>query len=133
MFSSRISALEIKNPVFPTRTAAHWHESNGRRARRVRVVPAAGVTTTQEKFETGRVVCQKCFDKQHVAAVGKLEAMGYTFAAGDWMQPANDAAAVVAPVITDALHALLVVRADELMSCPEVRLERASCKPSPMR
>ena len=57
-------------------------------------------------------------DRQRVAAVRKLEAMGYTFAAGDWMQPANDAAAVV-PVITDALHALLVARADELMGCPE--------------
>jgi hypothetical protein len=33
--------------------------------------------------------------------------MGYTFAAGDWMQPANDTAA---PAITDALHALLVKR-----------------------
>ena len=31
--------------------------------------------------------------------------------AGDWMQPANDAAAVV-PAITDALDALLVKRAD---------------------
>ena len=28
--------------------------------------------------------------------------MGYTFAAGDWMQPPNDAAV---PAITDALHA----------------------------
>ena len=44
--------------------------------------------------------------------------MGYTFAAGDWMQPANDAPAV-APAITDTLHALLVARADELMSCTE--------------
>ena len=31
--------------------------------------------------------------------------MGYTFTAGDWMQLANDASAVV-PAITDALHAL---------------------------
>jgi len=52
-------------------------------------------------------------DRQRVAAVRKLEAMGYTLAAGDWMQPANDAAAVV-PAITDALHALLVARADVL-------------------
>jgi hypothetical protein len=51
-------------------------------------------------------------DRLRVAAVRKLEAMGYTFAAGDWMQPANDAAAVV-PAITDALHALLVKRAEE--------------------
>jgi hypothetical protein len=57
-------------------------------------------------------------DRQRVAAVSKLEAMGYTFAAGDWMQPANDPTAV-APVITDALHTLLVARADAPMSCPE--------------
>ena len=55
-------------------------------------------------------------DKQRVAVVSKLEGMGYTFAAGDWVQPANDAAA---PAITDALHALLVARADALMGCPE--------------
>ena len=48
----------------------------------------------------------------------KLEARGYTFAAGDWMQPANDAAAVV-PAIIDALHALLVARADALAGCTE--------------
>ena len=50
-------------------------------------------------------------DRQRVAAVRKLEAMGYTFAAGDWMQPANDTAV---PAITDALHALLVKRADAI-------------------
>src|SRR5204862_1631720 len=47
--------------------------------------------------------------------------MGYTFVAGDWMQPANDAAAV----ITDGLHALLVKRADGLMSCTEGSDEEA--------
>ena len=50
-------------------------------------------------------------DRKRFAAVRKPEAVGYTFAAGDWMQSANDAAAVV-PAITDALHALLVARAD---------------------
>ena len=50
-------------------------------------------------------------DRQRVAAVRKLEQLGYTFAAGDWMQPANDTAA---PAITDALHALLVKRADAI-------------------
>ena len=63
-------------------------------------------------------------DRQRVAAVRKLEAMGYTFAAGDWMQPANDAAAVV-PAITDALHALLVKRADALAGCTEGSDEEA--------
>jgi hypothetical protein len=54
-------------------------------------------------------------DKQRIAAVRKLEQLGYTFAAGDWMQPTNDAA----PAITDALHALLVKRADDLEGCTD--------------
>jgi hypothetical protein len=58
------------------------------------------------------------FDKQRIAAVRKLEQLGYTFAADDWMQPANNTATMV-PTITDALHALLVARADALMECPE--------------
>jgi hypothetical protein len=58
-------------------------------------------------------------DRLRVAAVRKLEAMGYTFAAGDWMQSANDAAAVV-PAITDALHALLVARPDALINISTV-------------
>ena len=55
---------------------------------------------------------------------GKLEQLGYTFAAGDWMQPANDATAVV-PAITDALHALLVARANALAGCTESSDEEA--------
>jgi hypothetical protein len=31
-------------------------------------------------------------DKQRVAAVRKLEELGYTFAAGDWMHPSSDVA-----------------------------------------
>jgi hypothetical protein len=50
-------------------------------------------------------------ENQRVAAVKKLEELGYTFAAGEWMEPGHDA---IAPKITDALHALLVKRADEL-------------------
>jgi hypothetical protein len=38
-------------------------------------------------------------DKQRIAAVRKLEQLGYTFAGNDWMHPANDAAAI-APTIT---------------------------------
>jgi len=56
-------------------------------------------------------------DKQRIAAVRKLEQLGYTFAGDDWMHPTN--AAATAPAITDALHALLVKRADELESCTE--------------
>jgi hypothetical protein len=55
-------------------------------------------------------------DKQRVAAVRKLEQLGYTLAGDDWMHPANDAAAI-APTITDELHAMLVKRADDLEGC----------------
>jgi hypothetical protein len=56
-------------------------------------------------------------DKQRVAAVRKLEELGYTYAAGDWMHPTDNAAPT--PAITDALHALLVKRADDLEGCTE--------------
>jgi hypothetical protein len=56
-------------------------------------------------------------DKQRVAAVRKLEQLGYTFAGDDWMHSADGGRS--APAITDALHALLVKRADDLEGCPE--------------
>jgi hypothetical protein len=56
-------------------------------------------------------------DKQRIAAVRTLEQLGYTFAAGDWLHPTSDAAP--APAITDALHALLVKRCDDLEGCTE--------------
>ena len=33
-------------------------------------------------------------DKQRIAAVRKLEQLGYTFAGDDWIHSANDAAAI---------------------------------------
>jgi hypothetical protein len=56
-------------------------------------------------------------DKQRIAAVRKLEQLGYTFAGDDWMHPAS--AAAPTPAITDALHALLMQRADALEDCPK--------------
>ena len=52
-------------------------------------------------------------DKQRIAAVRKLEGMGYTFSAGEWMKAANDAA--VLPE-ADYLHLLLIHRVDTLVS-----------------
>jgi hypothetical protein len=49
-------------------------------------------------------------DKQRIAAIRKLEQLGYTFAGDDWTHSANDGAAI-APTITDKLHAMLVKRA----------------------
>ena len=51
-------------------------------------------------------------DKQRIAAVRALEARGYAF---------NDPADIEA----DALHALLVLRADELVGCTEGSPEEA--------
>jgi hypothetical protein len=56
-------------------------------------------------------------DKQRIAAVRKLQRLGYTFAGNDWMHPTNDVAP--APAITDALHAMLIKRADDLEGCTE--------------
>ena len=56
-------------------------------------------------------------DKQRIAAVRKLQQLGYTFAGDDWMHSATDAAAI-APTITDELHTMLVKRADDLEGCP---------------
>jgi hypothetical protein len=49
--------------------------------------------------------------------LGRQETGRDTFAAGDWMHPTN--AAAPAPAITDALHALLVKRSDDLEGCTE--------------
>jgi len=38
-------------------------------------------------------------DKQRIAAIRKLEQLGYMFAGDDWIHPANDTAAI-APTIT---------------------------------
>jgi hypothetical protein len=64
-------------------------------------------------------------DKQRVAAVRKLEELGYKFA-GEWMHPANDAsAAVLVPAVTDPMHAILVQRADMLEGCRKGSVEEA--------
>ena len=60
-------------------------------------------------------------DKQRIAAVQKLEELGYKFA-GEWVHPVNDASvAVVVPAVTDPMHVLLVQRADMLEGCIEER------------
>jgi hypothetical protein len=58
-------------------------------------------------------------DKQRIAAVRKLEQLGYTFAAGVWHAPAAMAAPAPTSGQADAMHALLVQRADALEGCSE--------------
>ena len=58
-------------------------------------------------------------DTQRIAAVRKLEELGYTFAGGDWVASAMEG---------DALHALLVNRADALASSVEGSEENVELK-----
>jgi hypothetical protein len=51
-------------------------------------------------------------DKQRIAAVRKLEAMGYVFHEHDWAGPA-----IPSTFEADAMHALLVLRADAIEGC----------------
>jgi hypothetical protein len=66
-------------------------------------------------------------DRQRVAAVRHLEAAGYRFERGAWHGP--DAAGDTAPVgvleEADAMHGLLVLRADVLEGCTEGSEEAA--------
>ena len=59
-------------------------------------------------------------DKQRIEAVKTLEAVGHTFAGGKWRRADCDTAATaLVPAEADALHTLLVTRAEELVGCTE--------------
>jgi hypothetical protein len=67
-------------------------------------------------------------DKQRVAAVATLEAIGYTFSlAEDWSAP-NAGDGAVGSAEGDAMHTLLVHRADALEGCTEGSAEEAELK-----
>ena len=53
-------------------------------------------------------------DKQRIAAVRKLEAMSYVFHEHDWTGPTIPSA-----FEADAMHALLVLRADAIEGCTQ--------------
>ena len=56
-------------------------------------------------------------DRQRIAAVKVLEAMGFTFAGGEWQPPGSTASVTIHEA--DVMHALLVQRADALEGCTE--------------
>ena len=65
-------------------------------------------------------------DKQRVAAVRKLEALGYRYQDGEWVLPAASAlSAVLIIAEADALLSPLVLRADALEGCIEGSEEKA--------
>jgi hypothetical protein len=70
-------------------------------------------------------------DKQRVAAVRKLEALGYSYEGGEWV-PASPSVAVGPRSLmiaeSDAMHGVLVQRADALEGCTEGPDEDAEFK-----
>jgi hypothetical protein len=70
-------------------------------------------------------------DKQRVAAVTTLEALGYTYSVADGWSPPTDAQGVGTLRATpeaDAMHSILVHRADALQGCTEGSPEEAELK-----
>ena len=61
-------------------------------------------------------------DRQRIAAVSTLEALGYEFRSGRW-NPPLEAAGGSRPE-ADQLHALLIARADALIGCPDSSAEQ---------
>jgi hypothetical protein len=71
-------------------------------------------------------------DKQRIAAVRTLQSLGYIFQGGEWIaaSAASNPAMPVIPVIpeADAMHGLLMRRADGLAGCTEGSEEEAELK-----
>jgi hypothetical protein len=65
-------------------------------------------------------------DRQRIAAVKHMEALGYAFSEGDWRAPGPTAPALLDEA--DAMHALLVLRADKLGGCTEGSEEETDLK-----
>jgi hypothetical protein len=67
-------------------------------------------------------------DKQRIAAVKTLHALGYTFCLSEgWALPKDAPQAGASPAVAeaDAMHALLVLKADKLTGCNEGSPEEA--------
>jgi hypothetical protein len=58
-------------------------------------------------------------DRQRIGAVRTMEALGYTFDGFQWHAPASGASSPSAWDEADAMHSLLVLRADKLVGCTE--------------
>ena len=60
-------------------------------------------------------------DKQRIAGVRTLEALGYSFDGIAWTAPAGATPSSTIDAEADAMHSLLVLRADKLAGCTEER------------
>ena len=67
-------------------------------------------------------------DRQRIAAVKAMEALGYTFDGFTWSEAASAEGSSALAAEADALHSLLVLRADKLMGSAEGSDEEAEFK-----
>ena len=65
-------------------------------------------------------------DRQRVAAVQTLEALGFKYQAGEWLPPATAATPLSWLANADDLHGALMRRADALAGCLEGSGEEAA-------
>jgi hypothetical protein len=81
-------------------------------------------------MQQGLEVVMSVIDKQRIAAVATLEALGYEFSPVDgWTPPENGTTpASLSTAQADAMHALLMTRADALEGCTEGSPEEAELK-----
>ena len=67
-------------------------------------------------------------DKQRVAAVATLHALGYTFSLANGWSPPTGTPAFVCTTEPDAMHAVLRRRADALQGCGEGSPDQAELR-----
>jgi hypothetical protein len=91
------------------------------------LIAAAPLESEEAPFSHGSTeVTMSNIDKQRIAAVRVLEALGFTFAGSDWHAPGAAAPSLVPSA--DAMHGVLMRRADALVGCLEGSDESAELK-----
>ena len=87
--------------------------------------PRPTLPRTMRRFHVTTFGCQMNeHDSERLQ--GMLEGLGYTFAAGDWTAPANDAAAAAPGLKGDEIHALLCASPASLLA-PRADRRQSSC------
>jgi hypothetical protein len=68
-------------------------------------------------------------DRKRIAAVRALEALGYAYRGGEWLAPAGAAVTPLSVLAkADAMHGVLMRRADELAGCAKGSDEETELK-----
>jgi hypothetical protein len=80
------------------------------------------ITTLSRGDDSARRFSMSIIDKRRVAAVATLEALGYTYSLAQGWSPPTDrqrSEIFLSTAETDAMHSILVQRADALQGCTE--------------